>query len=214
MNKKFTITLLYCMCLAYNTQAFDPEFFHDIENSFHKMRNRMEQGMSSFFDSATDGLDIALEEVQKGIDDIREDLKTTTSGKSSHAQLLTIENKNDITRITLSIGNIETDMIENHLENNALVITLPKDKPSLRITIYPDTITVAGEKLAEKKHTADDDSTSSYAVSSRSFYIEKPLPITVITTQNVTILHSADDKTLTIELPQKIHKQQFAIQKK
>ena len=201
------------------------------------MGTRMERHASSFLDaassavdSAADDIDITVEVIQARIDKMREQFDnmqeqlvehyesftdTTTSKKSPHTPSFTIKEEDNVIRITLTIGNIETDMIENHLEDNTLVITLPKDKPSLRITIHPDTLVIAGEKRIEKEETTDDDSTtSSYAVSSRSIYLEKPLPATVVTTQDINIVHSADDKTLTIELPKKVHKQQFSIKKK
>lgn len=209
------------MQLTPQAQAFDLEFLSDLEASI----GRMEQRISSFFSS---DIDTTLNQAQGHIDKMREHfdnmqehivqkyeaLTNTTQEKSTNTPLLTIKDEDTLVRITVQIGDVETDMIENHLENNTLVITIPKNNPTLRITIYPNTVIVTGNKTVEKEQKNEDDKKpSSRIVSSRQIHLEQTLPATVITTENVNIVHSADNKTLTIELPKKVHKQKFSIKK-
>lgn len=225
MHKKSLLTLLCCMYLVPSMQAVDTEFFTDMEESLRKMSERMERRMSSFFDN--NDLDTTLNAVQKRIDKMREhfdhmqeklaehyeSLTNSLQEKSTHTPLLTIKDEDTLVRIVVHIGSIETDMIENHLEDNTLVISIPKNKPLLKIFLEPNTVTVIGNKIIEKEETEKDTKTSSHIITSNRIHFQQTLPSTIITTENVNIIHSADEKTLTIELPKKTHKQQFSIKK-
>lgn len=215
MNRTYILIFLSSFSLQISLSAFDDEFFKDIDASFHRMNKRIS---SSFFNK--DEFNKTMESMEKNItamrkqfEKVQEDIiqqyesQQTVSNQPSY----TINDEKEVVKITINVGDVDTNTIDNHVEQNSLIITMPSEKPSLKIVIAPDMLTISGKKVEEKQH--EKDTSSSHVISARSMHIQQTLPAVVVPTENVAITHNADDKTLIIELPKKTQKQ-FAIKKK
>lgn len=216
MNRTYILALLSGMACTTPLHTFDDEFFKDIDRSFHRMNKRVS---SSVLDK--NALHKTIESMQKHMETMREQfekiqediLQQHESERASSAQqLYTINDEKEMLTITVDVGTIETESINNHIEKNNLIITLPSDKPSLKIVVTPDMLIISGKKVEEKQQKTDD--AASHVFAARTVHVQQILPATVVPTENVSITHNADEKALIIEIPKKINTPKFTIKKK